>query len=306
MSVSSSSFIRYDDELKRRLEKLSRVYDFGTMKIFMTVECLGEDRVSCTYNPDKRSKWDSFLSRMEACRLDLQKHEKIRFKYQDFLTNIPREEQGKLFHESAMTLFRKNGASDPFNQVPVEINAETNSNFCAHVCRLFERKIIGWFDSFDAVAVRLTGHVKVSSFVRVLSGQVDALCQKEGYMYAVIIKTTGMDTPRPLDLAELGFCKTLIVQNGLAEPSNLRLCLLTLHLTAEKPILRLWQYQPSEEMDTAIAEADIDKMIDAGKLSQYHEFWADNVHIPSSTYVQDTSTYGSSRGKKTEEHNGTI
>ena len=35
------SLIRYDDELKRRLEKLSRTYDLTTMKIFICVECLG-------------------------------------------------------------------------------------------------------------------------------------------------------------------------------------------------------------------------------------------------------------------------
>ena len=39
---SATSMIRYDDELKRRLEKLSRTYDLTTMKIFICVECLGE------------------------------------------------------------------------------------------------------------------------------------------------------------------------------------------------------------------------------------------------------------------------
>ena len=302
MSIASSSLIRYEDELKRRLEKLSRVYDFGTMKIFMAVECLGEEKVCSTFDAAKRVKWDTFLTRKEACRLDLQKHEKIRLKYQDFLLNIPREEQGKQFHEATVALFRKNGASDPFSHTLYQAEEDLSINFCGHLCRLFERKITSWFDAFDAVSVKLTGHVKVSNFVRVLSGQIDALCQKDGYMYCVIIKVTGMDTPRPLDLAELSFCKTLIVQNGLAEPNNLRLCLLTLHLTSEKPILRLWEYQPTTEMDEAIAEADIDKMIDAGKLSQHHEFWTDNVHIPNVSYVHDTSTFGSSRGQHSEKY----
>lgn len=41
MSTSTTSLIRYDDEIKRRLEKLSRTYDLTTMKIFIAVECLG-------------------------------------------------------------------------------------------------------------------------------------------------------------------------------------------------------------------------------------------------------------------------
>ena len=39
-----------DEELKRRLEKLSRSYDLTTMKIFMTVEALGENNVYSTYD----------------------------------------------------------------------------------------------------------------------------------------------------------------------------------------------------------------------------------------------------------------
>ena len=45
MSTSTTSLIRYDDEIKRRLEKLSRTYDLTTMKIFIAVECLGECNV---------------------------------------------------------------------------------------------------------------------------------------------------------------------------------------------------------------------------------------------------------------------
>ncbi|XP_061177102.1 uncharacterized protein LOC133185829 [Saccostrea echinata] len=298
MSVIGSSILRYDDELKRRLEKLSRIYDFSTMKIFMTVEALGEDRVCATYNPSRRDCWESFLNRKEACRLDLNKHEKIRVKYQDFLHNVSREDQGKQFHASMMSLFYRKGAADAFGQVK-EADSDSFSGFCNHLCRLFEKKICSWFDGFEAAAVKLTGHVKVSNFVRVLSGQVDALCQRDGCMCAVAVKVTGMDSLRPLDLAELAFCKTLIVQNGLADPFSLKMCVLCLHLTNEKPILRLWEYSPTEEMEQSIAEADIDKMIDSGRLSQYHEFWVNNVHLPVPGYVSDKSTkstYGSSRG----------
>ncbi|XP_048771062.1 uncharacterized protein LOC125677132 [Ostrea edulis] len=297
MSIMGSSVLHYEDELKRRLEKLSRIYDFSTMKIFMTVESLGEDRVCATYDPTRRDCWESFLNRKEACRLDLSKHEKIRLKYQDFLHSVTREEQGKKFHTSMMSLFYRNGAADAFGQVK-EMGSDSLSGFCNHLSRLFEKKICTWFDGFEAAAVKLTGHVKVSNFVRVLSGQVDALCQRDGCMCAVAVKVTGMDTLRPLDLAELAFCKTLIVQNGLADPHSLKMCVLCLHLTSEKPILRLWEYTPTEEMDHSIAEADIDSMIDSGRLSQYHEFWRKNVHLPPAGYVSDKSTqsmYGSSR-----------
>ena len=89
MSVTTSSaLIRYEDELKRRLQKLSRTYDLTTMKIFIVVECLGDARVCSTYNPEKRNKLDTFLLRKEACRLDVQKHEKNRQNYMEFLSRL--------------------------------------------------------------------------------------------------------------------------------------------------------------------------------------------------------------------------
>lgn len=297
MSVTTSSaLIRYEDELKRRLQKLSRTYDLTTMKIFVVVECLGDSRVCSTYNPEKRSNWDHFLVRKEACRLDLNKHEKNRQNYVEFLTNIPREEQGKQFISALTCHFYSKGAEDTFGQAKKFDQEEISSTFCGHLCRLFERKIDSWFETFEAVAVKLTGHVKVSNFVRVLSGQVDALCHKNGCMFAIAFKVTGMDTPRPLDLAELCLYKSLIIQNGLADPEKLKMCLLTLHLTTEKPIMRLWEYSPTAEMEDSIREADIDRLIDSGKLSQYHEFWKENVHVVPAQVVTEKSTYGSSRG----------
>lgn len=291
MSIASAnSLIRYEDELRRRLEKLSRTYDLTTMKIFIVVECIGEGLVCSTYNPDQKARWESFMSRKEACRLDLSKHEKSRMRYHDFLQNVSREEQGKDFHSSMMRYFHERGAADAFGQVS-EAKKDDDS-FCNHICHLFERKLDTWFQSFEAVAMKLTGHVKVSNFVRVLTGQVDALCHRDDFMYAINIKVTGMDTPRPLDLAELCLYKALVIQNGLCDPDFLKLCLLTLHLTDEKPILRFWEYTPTDEMEQAIREADVDKLIDAGKLSQYHEFWKDNVHL-----LPVSSMYsGSSKG----------
>lgn len=175
-------------------------------------------------------------------------------------------------------MMKHKGAEDMFKQLNPKTPDPSEQSFCGNLCRLFERKIDSWFDTYEAVAVKLTGHVKVSNFVRVLAGQVDALCCKDGLTYAINIKVTGLDTPRPLDIAELAMCKILIIQNGLSLPSNLKMCLLILHLTEERPILRLWEYSPTEEMDRSIREADIDKLIDAGKLSQFHEFWKDNVH----------------------------
>jgi hypothetical protein len=61
MSVTNSVLMRYEDEFKRRLQKLSRTYDLTTMKIFIVVECLGDSRVCSTYNPEKRGNWDAFL-----------------------------------------------------------------------------------------------------------------------------------------------------------------------------------------------------------------------------------------------------
>lgn len=275
---STVSLIRYEDELKRRLEKLSRTYDLTTMKIFIAVECLGEELVTCTYNSSKKSRWESFLQRKEACRLDLHKHERNRTWYREFLKNVSREHQGQQFYAAMLQMMKHKGAEDMFKQVTPKTDDTTETSFCTNLCRLFERKIETWWDTFEAVAVKLTGHVKVSQFVRVLSGQVDALCSKEGKTYAINIKVTGLDTPRPLDIAELAMCKILILQNGLGDPANLRMCLLVLHLTEDRPILRLWEYTPTEEMERALREADIDKLIDAGKLSQYHEFWKDNVH----------------------------
>ncbi|WAR08850.1 hypothetical protein MAR_018808 [Mya arenaria] len=275
---STTSLIRYDDEIKRRLEKLSRTYDLTTMKIFIAVECLGEELVTCTYNATKKGRWEAFLQRREACRLDLHKHEKNKTKYQEFLKNVSREHQGQQFYNALLMMMKLKGADDAFKQLGPNVAETNDSSFCSNLCRLFERKIESWFETFEAVAVKLTGHVKVSNFVRVLAGQVDALCCKGGFTYAINIKVTGLETPRPLDIAELQMCKILVIQNGLAVPSNLKMCLLVLHLTEERPILRLWEYTPTSEMDTSIKEADIDKLIDAGKLSQYHEFWKDNVH----------------------------
>ncbi|KAK3577452.1 hypothetical protein CHS0354_032303 [Potamilus streckersoni] len=279
MSASSAStFIRYEDELKRRLEKLSRTYDLATMKIFITVECLGEELVTSTYNAARKGKWETFLQRKEACRLDLNKHEKNRERYKEFLKSVSREEQAQQFYLAMMAFIQSKGASDIFNQANPSGTNDTGSTFCGHLCRLFERKFESWFDTFEAVAVRLTGHVKVSNFVRVLVGQVDILCIKDNKTYAINVKVTGLDAPRPLDIAELAMCKILLIQNGLANPMNIKLCLLILHLTEDRPILRLWEYSPTDEVERAVMEADIDKLIDAGKLSQYHEFWADNVH----------------------------
>lgn len=302
MSANSSNLVRQEDELKRRLQKLSRTYDLTTMKIFIVVESLSDSRVCSTYNPEKRNKWDTFLLRKEACRLDLNKHEKNKQNYHEFLTNIPREEQGKQFVSALTNHFHIKGAEDPFGQAKKHDQEEVSATFCGHLCRLFERKINSWFEAFEAVAVKLTGHVKVSNFVRVLSGQVDALCHKDGCMYAVAFKVTGMDTPRPLDVAELCLYKSLVIQNGLADPDNLKMCLLALHLTHEKPILRLWEYSPTAEMEESIREADIDRLIDAGKLSQYHEFWKDNVHVVPAPVLSDRSTYGSSRGQREDSY----
>lgn len=275
---STTSLIRYDDELKRRLEKLSRTYDLTTMKIFIAVECLGEELVTSTYNAGRKPRWESFLQRKEACRLDLHKHEKNRSRYREFLKNVSREHQGQQFYAAMLQMMKHKGAVDMFNPITPKSAETSELSFCGNLCRLFERKIESWWDTFEAVGVKLTGHVKVSNFFRVLAGQVDALCCKDGKTFAINIKVTGLDTPRPLDVAELAMCKILMIQNGLSLATNLKLCLLILHLTEERPILRLWEYTPTEEMERSIREADIDKLIDAGKLSQYHEFWKDNVH----------------------------
>ena len=199
-------------------------------------------------------------------------------RYREFLKNVSREHQGQQFYAAMLQMMKLKGADDAFKQLDSKFTDGNEQTFCGNLCRLFERKIGTWYDTFESVAVRLTGHVKVSNFVRVLAGQVDALCSKDGKIIAVNIKVTGLDTPRPLDIAELAMCKILMIQNGLADPLNLKMVLLVLHLTEERPILRLWEYTPTEEMEKSIREADIDNLIDAGKLSQYHEFWKDNVH----------------------------
>lgn len=151
------------------------------------------------------------------------------------------------------------------------------SAFCLHLTHLFETKLGEWFDSFQAVAVQLTAHVKVSGLVRVLGGQVDALCTRHGRLHALVVKVTAQDTPRPLDVAELCLTKVLVIQNGLALPEDVGLALLMLHLHAARPVLRLWLVTPSPEMETSIRLADVDDMIDAGRLSQHHELWPANA-----------------------------
>ena len=167
--------------------------------------------------------------------------------------------------------------------------ASGNNGFCAHLAKLFEKKLETWFDSFQAVAVRLTAHVKVSGLVRVLSGQVHALGTRQGRLHAVAVKVTAQDTPRPLDVAELCLAKVMVIQNGLALPEDLALALLTLHVHPARPVLRLWLLTPSVEMETAIRLADIDDMIDAGRLSQYHELWADNTTTDTTITTNTTN-----------------
>ena len=276
---SARGLMHYEDELKRRLEKLSRNYDLATMKIFIAVETLGESLVYSTYNPERKNKWEFFLTRREACRLDLNRHEKTREKYQHFLYNTPREEQGRQFHSAVLKMMRSKGAVDMFRTLKSQNDYDIDSSFCGHLCKLFDRKIETWFETFDALAVNLTAHVKVSHFVRLLTGQIDVLGRRDGYMHLFNIKVTGQETPRPLDIAELCMAKIMVIQNGLADPDKVRLSLLICHLHEERPVLRLWEYDPSDEMEVSIREADIDKLIDAGKLSQYHEFWKSNVHL---------------------------
>ncbi|XP_005091195.1 uncharacterized protein LOC101851849 [Aplysia californica] len=272
-----------DDELKRRLEKLSRSYDLTTMKIFMTVEALGEANVYSTYDLEKKVKWDPFLTRREACRLDLTHHDKTREKYQHFLNTVGREQQGKQFYHSMMTLLREKGVVDlfPHNNYGKHSD-ELDNSFCGHFCKLFDRKFETWFDSFQAINIRLTAHVKVSNFVRVLTGQVDLLCRKDGILYAINVKVTGMASPRPMDVNELCLVKAMVIQNGLAAPDRVICALLVCHLGDDRPVLRLWEYKPTTEMDRAIRMADIDNMIDAGKLTQFHEMWKENVVPPGS------------------------
>ena len=237
--------------------------------------------------------------RREACRLDLTRHDKTRERYEQFLSGVNREEQGKQFFHSIIGLLMTKGAFDVFrhsgtnangnskndkgnnyNSISSKYRHDLENSFCGHLCRLFDKKLDTWFDAFEAVNVRLTAHVKVSNFVRVLTGQVDAICRRRGMLYAIIVKVTGMATPRPLDLMELCMVKAMIIQNGLAPPDQVVLCLLACHLGADRPVLRLWEYRPTLAMDTAIREADIDRMIDAGRASQHHELWGKSVRPP--------------------------
>lgn len=333
------------DELRKRLEKLSRHYDVDTMKVFMVVEALSEASLHAVYGAETRVKWQAFLQRHEACRLDLAKHDKTRDKYQHFLTQVGREEQGRQWFQALIQLLHERGAADIFDYIhhhkqrqqqqqqqhkhdghchhhhhpPNDHRRPDNNNtnrkavvavhmspsdrgdngtggFCAHLARLFEKKLEAWFESFQAVAVRLTAHVKVSGLVRVLSGQVHALCTRRGRLHAVLVKVTAQDTPRPLDVAELCLAKVMVIQNGLALPEDLDLALLVLHVNASRPVLRLWLLTPTPEMETAIRLADIDDMIDAGRLSQYHELWPDNAVTTEVAAASATSNNGGGGG----------
>ncbi len=277
MALKSSQMLKSDDDLDKRLEKLSRNYDLPTMKIFIAVESLGENLVYSTYNNERRNKWEFFLTRREACRLDLNRHEKTREKYKQFLYNTPREEQGRQFHAAVLSMMKKKGAREMYRNL--KAYDDVDSSFCGHLCKLFDRKVETWFDCFQCVHTNLVAHLKVSTYTRVLNGQIDALCRRDGHLYAVNVKVTGQETPRPIDIAELAMCKSMMIQSGLERPDQVRLSLLICHLNEDRPVLRLWSYSPSDEMEQAIREGDIDKMIDSGKLTQYHEFWKANVHL---------------------------
>ncbi|XP_076445604.1 uncharacterized protein LOC143283304 [Babylonia areolata] len=167
--------------------------------------------------------------------------------------------------------------------LPPQLPGADGGQFCHHLVKLFEKKLEAWFDAFHAIAVRLTAHVKVAGLVRVLTGRVHALCTRQGRLHAVAIKVTGQDTPRPLDVAELCLTKVMVIQNGLALPEDLDLALLTLHVHPARPVLRLWLLTPSPQMETAIRVADIDDMIDAGRLSPRHELWLNNTTTDDTT-----------------------
>ncbi|KAK7108656.1 uncharacterized protein [Littorina saxatilis] len=372
------------EELKKRLEKLSRNYDTDTMKVFLVVESLGEESLRSVYNPERRPKWQSFLQRLEACRLDLTRHEKTRERYQEFLEEVGKEEQSRQWFMAVLKLLNRLGAEDTFDYITThsyehehkhylprhfdkqhhfyhrmtyrkrlidlvphaiehhfhrhdehqplkervtrvlnneegalvrgeetiipDITAVDRSQrfgpgerttFCDHLAKLFERKIETWFDGFQAVAVRLTAHVKVSGLVRVLSGKVHALATRKGRLHALVVKVTAQDTPRPLDVAELCLTKIMLIQNGLALPEELALDLLCLHLHPARPVLRLWSFTPSKEMEAAIRKADMDEMIDAAGLSQCHEMWPDNVTMDGvSTAENDDPAWKRVRAKK--------
>ncbi|KAL8615457.1 hypothetical protein ACOMHN_053793 [Nucella lapillus] len=330
------------EDLKRRLEKLSRHYDVDTMKVFMVVEGLGEPWLHAVYRAQRKQHWQAFLQRQEACRLDLARHEKTRDSYRHFLTKVSREDQGRQWFQAVLHTLHTMGAADIFQYLtqhafpslstlannynnllhsprrhealntfrshhnhpphdslhrlklslnknrdvsllPLEAYSAEGSQFCHHLIKLFEKKLETWFDSFHAIAVRLTAHVKVAGLVRVMTGQVHALCTRQGRLHAVAVKVTAQETPRPLDVAELCLMKVMVIQNGLALPEDLSLALLTLHVHPARPVLRLWLLTPSPQMETAIRVADIDDMIDAGRLSQQHELWVTNTSTEGET-----------------------
>ncbi|XP_064595698.1 uncharacterized protein LOC135462215 [Liolophura sinensis] len=268
--------------IRRRLEKLVRTCDSLTMKIFITIECFGEDMVNAHYSADRKALWEEFLDRKEACRLDINGHDKLKEKYDNFF-KLPIDDAGKAIHEAICTLLHSKGAADCFRQISPNNAAEhtkgPSRTFSKHLARMFEKKLDTWFSSFDAVAVKLSGHVKVSGFVRVLSGQLDMLATRNGFTYIVDIKSTSLDSPKPMDVVHLCLLKMLAIQNGLEDPNNVRLALLILHLHPARPVLRLWEYDPTVSMERALREGDIDKLIEAGRKSEHHELWKCNAVI---------------------------
>uniref|UniRef100_A0A2C9LDM1 Uncharacterized protein n=1 Tax=Biomphalaria glabrata TaxID=6526 RepID=A0A2C9LDM1_BIOGL len=272
----------HDQTLQKRLDKLSDEYDTETLKVYMATLALGQETISHVYDPaiERRELWETFLIRREACRLDLARHEKLKEKYHQFLTEVGREEQGKQFFHSIIALLKSKGAVDIFRQTSSKYFPDLESTFCGLLCKLFDKKLESWFDNFEAVNVRLTAHVKVSNLVRVLTGQVDLICRKGGILYAINVKVTGMPTPRPMDVNELCLVKAMVIQNGLADPDAMICGLLVCHLGEDRPVLRLWEYRPTRAMDIAIQEADVDNMIEAGKHSKLHELWPQNVCPP--------------------------
>ena len=200
----------------------------------------------------------------------------------------PRRHEPGNQHNQHHLLHQLDGKAAGLAGSPGVLAQSDAAGFCSHLMKLFEKKLESWFESFQAVAVRLTAHVKVSGLVRVLSGQVHALATRQGRLHAVAVKVTAQDTPRPLDVAELCLAKVMVIQNGLALPEDLGLALLTLHVHPARPVLRLWLLTPTSEMETAIRLADIDDMIDAGRLSQYHELWADNTTTDTTTVTIGT------------------
>lgn len=93
----------------------------------------------------------------------------------------------------------------------------------------------------------------------------------------LFVQVTGQESPRPIDVAELCLAKVLAVQNGLASPQHIRLGLLMCHLGQVRPVLRLWEFRPTPEVEVAIGNADMDALIDAARLSPKHEFWRENL-----------------------------